>query len=43
VDTSWPHCPEHPHHPLWYSKGSWTCERSGRRVAPLGSLGDTHE
>ena len=39
VDTSWPACPEHPHHPLWYSVGWWRCEQSGRRVAPLGALG----
>jgi hypothetical protein len=38
VDTSWPACSEHPNHPLWYSDGWWGCERSGRRVAPLGGL-----
>lgn len=38
VDTSWPACPEHPNHPLWYSDGWWICERSGRRAAPLGGL-----
>jgi hypothetical protein len=38
VDTSWPACPEHPHHPLWYSDGWWKCEQSGRRAAPLGGL-----
>jgi hypothetical protein len=38
VDTSWPACPEHPNHPLWYSDGWWNCERSGRRAAPLGGL-----
>ena len=38
VDTSWPACPEHPNHPLWYSDGWWSCERSGRRAAPLGRL-----
>ena len=38
IDTSWPACPEHPNHPLWYSDGWWTCERSGHRVAPLGGL-----
>lgn len=39
VDTSWPRCPEHPNHPLWYSGGWWQCERSGMRAAPLGGLG----
>ena len=38
VDTSWPACPEHPHHPLWYSDGWWNCRQSGRRAAPLGGL-----
>ena len=38
VDTSWPSCPDHPNHPLWYSDGWWRCERSGRRTAPLGRL-----
>ena len=38
VDTSWPACPEHPNHPLWYSDGWWKCERSGRRAASLGGL-----
>jgi hypothetical protein len=38
VDTTWPACPEHPNHPLWYSDGWWLCERSGRRAAPLGRL-----
>ena len=38
VDTTWPACPEHPNHPLWYSDGWWRCDRSGLRVAPLGGL-----
>jgi DNA replication protein DnaC len=38
VDTSWPACPEHLNHPLWYSEGWWRCERSGRRAAALGEL-----
>ena len=38
VDTSWPACPEHANHPLWYSDGWWQCERSGRRAAPFGEL-----
>jgi hypothetical protein len=38
VDTSWPTCPEHANHPLWYSDGWWCCEQSGTRVAPLGNL-----
>jgi hypothetical protein len=38
LDTSWPGCPEHPNHPLWYAEGWWRCERTGMRVAPLGGL-----
>jgi hypothetical protein len=38
VDTSWPTCPDHPNHPLWYSDGAWKCDESGRLVAPLGGL-----
>jgi hypothetical protein len=38
VDTAWPRCPDHPHHPLWYSDKLWTCHRSGKRFAELGGL-----
>ena len=38
-DTSWPNCPDHPHHPLWFSHGWWRCEESERRVAKLRSAG----
>jgi hypothetical protein len=38
LDTSWPACPEHPNHPLWYLEGWWRCTKSGRRVAALGEL-----
>lgn len=37
IDTTWPACPDHPNHPLWYSDGWWGCERSGR-IALLGGL-----
>ena len=37
IDTSWPRCPDHPNHPLWYSQGSWYCSRQGV-IAPLGEL-----
>jgi hypothetical protein len=40
VDTTWPRCPEHSNHPLWYSDGWWRCEQTGRAVAPLGGLSD---
>jgi hypothetical protein len=38
IDTSWPNCPDHPHHPLWFSHGWWRCEQSEKRVAKLGAL-----
>jgi hypothetical protein len=39
IDTSWPRCPDHPHHPLWDEGGWWVCEQTGKRVAPLAELG----
>jgi len=38
VDTTWPSCPHHPNHPLWYSEQGWRCEQSGIRIAALGEL-----
>ena len=38
IDTSCPNCPDHPHHPLWFSQGWWRCEQSEKRVAKLGAL-----
>lgn len=38
VDTTWPSCPFHPNHPLWFSDGHWRCERIERPVAKLGAL-----
>jgi hypothetical protein len=38
VDTTWPACPLHPNHPLWFSDGHWHCERSKTPVARLGEL-----
>lgn len=39
VDTSWPRCPRHPNHPLWYHDGWWHCERDNVAIAKLGELG----
>lgn len=38
--TTWPPCPRHPQHPLWYevSDDAWCCPRDGSVVAPLGEL-----
>lgn len=38
VDTTWPHCPAHPHHPLWFEEGAWRCSERGAAVAALGDL-----
>lgn len=38
ADTTWPACPHHPNHPLWYSEQWWGCEQSGVRIARLGEL-----
>lgn len=38
VDTTWPSCPRHPNHPLWFSDGSWRCEREARPIARFGEL-----
>ena len=40
ADTTWPGCPDHPNHPLWYSETWWRCEQAGKAVAPLGGLPD---
>ena len=35
IDTVWPACPFHPHHPLWLDDEgrSWTCVTAGVAVA----------
>ncbi len=38
VDTTWPACPRHANHPLWYRGGSWWCVQDGVAIAPLGEL-----
>jgi hypothetical protein len=40
VDTTWPACPYHPNHPLWFSDGWWRCERIEEPIARLGALSD---
>lgn len=39
VDTTWPSCPRHPNHPLWFRNGWWWCERDSEAIARLGELG----
>jgi hypothetical protein len=38
VDTTWPACPRHLNHPLWFRDGSWWCEADGVAIAKLGEL-----
>jgi hypothetical protein len=39
-DTTWPTCPLHPKHPLWYDadREAWYCPRDRTPLAPLGGL-----
>ena len=39
-DTTWPMCPLHPNHPLWYDadREAWYCRHDGTPLAPLGGL-----
>ena len=38
VDATWPACPRHARHPLWYRAGAWWCVEDGVVVARLGEL-----
>jgi len=38
-DATWPACPRHAKHPLWYRRGAWWCVEDGVAVAKLGELG----
>jgi hypothetical protein len=39
-DTTWPACPRHPNHPLWYddAREAWCCQQDGVVLARLGEL-----
>jgi hypothetical protein len=37
-DATWPACPRHARHPLWYRGGAWWCVEDGVAVARLGEL-----
>ena len=43
VDTTWPSCPFHPNHPLWFSDGWWRCERIEEPIARLGALSGVNQ
>jgi hypothetical protein len=38
IDTTWPACPFHPNHPMWFENGMWCAD--GKPVAKLGELGE---
>jgi hypothetical protein len=39
IDTTWPACPRHGRHPLWYhDDGWWWCEQDGVALCKLGDL-----
>ena len=39
IDTTWPSCPRHGRHPLWYREGAWWCKQDSVLIADLGALG----
>jgi hypothetical protein len=38
VDVTWPSCPRHPNHPLWYHDDAWYCDRDHEALTKLGAL-----
>lgn len=38
LDATWPACPRHRQHPLWYEGGAWWCTQDHVRLAPLGEV-----
>lgn len=38
VNSTWPACPLHSKHPLWYEDGAWWCTQDHVRIAALGEL-----
>ena len=38
VDTTWPACPRHSRHPLWYRDGAWWSEQDTVAVLRIGDL-----
>lgn len=41
VHSTWPVCPRHAKHPLWYEDGGWWCTHDHVRIASLGELSGT--
>ena len=38
LDITWPACPRHPHHPLWFRDGAWWCDADDIALFQLGEL-----
>lgn len=38
IDTTWPECPRHQRHPLWFHDNAWWCQRDRIRITDLGDL-----
>jgi hypothetical protein len=38
ADSTWPTCPRHSQHPLWYRDGNWWCGEDDVAIAALGEL-----
>ena len=39
IDTTWPACPRHHRHPLWYHDGGWWwCQQDRVALCNLGDL-----
>lgn len=41
IDTTWPACTRHPHHPLWLGRAlpaRWQCPSTGETICGLGEL-----
>ncbi|HET7696079.1 MAG TPA: hypothetical protein VFK57_10255 [Vicinamibacterales bacterium] len=39
IDPTWPACPLHETHPLWFGKhDAWWCAMDDVKIAPLGEL-----
>lgn len=42
IDVTWPTCPRHRCHPLWYRDGYWCCTQDDVAVARFGELAAHH-
>ena len=38
IDTTWPRCPHHGRHPLWFHERRWWCDQDRVSIADLGAV-----